>query len=337
MRPPPRRGSTKVPRPTLLKRAGTVRGGVAVQVRDGAERQVVRLDPVVGREPGQLRHQRPMAADRALDEPFVGQPVDAARFAVARRRREDQGQVARLLRVHEALFQRHDQRLRRADADEARAADAVAVADQRDRLVGTDDLVAVVHVRSVEDDDLTDRPAFVQQVEAAVDVFERDPAGEQLVDRQPPLLVKRDVTRHVARRHAGADVAALERALLGHQAHRGQRPGRGRWRQAGGDGGAATARDAVGEVERADRAGEFEGELDAARAQVADLLQRIRLAGIDGVGGAQLARQLQLVVGEVDGDDLPRAGGCARRSARPDRRRRGRSRRPTRRPAPSPC
>jgi hypothetical protein len=50
--------------PHLAERAGTMGGDIPEEVRDGAQRQVVGLDPVVGREPGELGHQRPVAADR---------------------------------------------------------------------------------------------------------------------------------------------------------------------------------------------------------------------------------------------------------------------------------
>ena len=48
-----------------------------IEVRDDAQRQVVGLDLVVDRQRGQLRHQRPVAADRALDQPRVGQAIEA--------------------------------------------------------------------------------------------------------------------------------------------------------------------------------------------------------------------------------------------------------------------
>ena len=110
-------------------------------------------------------------------------------------------------------------------------------------------------------------------------------------------------------RHRSADVAALQRALLGHEIDRRQRHGRGRRRQAGRDRGAAAAGDLVGELEGPDRAGELEGELDPAAGGAPHLLGTVRVPGAEGRRGAELAREGQLVVGEVDGDDLARPGG----------------------------
>ena len=70
--PPPRRGSTKVPRPMRREVPGLAAGDVAKQVRDHALRQVVGLDLVVDRELLQLRHQAPVAADGALHQPGDG-------------------------------------------------------------------------------------------------------------------------------------------------------------------------------------------------------------------------------------------------------------------------
>ena len=90
-----------------------------------------------------LRHQRPVAADGALDQPFVRQPVEAALLAVARRGGEHQRQDRAALAVS---------RKRCSSAaisasgvpmpTKPEQRDGVAVADQRDRLVGGDDLVA---------------------------------------------------------------------------------------------------------------------------------------------------------------------------------------------------
>ena len=65
----------------------------------------------------------------------------------------------------------------------------------------------------------------------------------------------------------------------------------------------------VGELERPDRAGQLERVLDPAAGGAPDLLGAVRVLGVEGGGGAELAREGQLVVGEVDGDDLARARG----------------------------
>ena len=72
-----------------------MRRRVTIEVRDGAQRKVVRLDLVVGRQLGQLRHQRPVAADRPLDQPGPRQSIQPELLAVTRRGSEDERQVAR--------------------------------------------------------------------------------------------------------------------------------------------------------------------------------------------------------------------------------------------------
>ena len=112
--------------------ARLARGDVAEQVRDHALRQVVRLDPVADGERLQLRHEAPVAADHALDEPVVPEMVEAALLAVALARRVDEREPARaadavgrlLRRFEEALLQRDRDVLGEADADEAAGGDA---------------------------------------------------------------------------------------------------------------------------------------------------------------------------------------------------------------------
>ena len=124
--------------------AGLAGGDVAVEVRDHALRQVVGLDPVLDREPADLRDQPPMPADHALEQPVMAEPVEPLLLAVALPGREQQGQVARLAGRDEAPLQPDQQIVRRADADEARGAERVAAADQRHRLGEADDLVALL-------------------------------------------------------------------------------------------------------------------------------------------------------------------------------------------------
>jgi hypothetical protein len=116
------------------------------QVRDHALRQVVGLDQVVDRELLQLRHQAPVAADGALDQPGMRQVVEAARAAVALAGGVEQGEVLRPAgRAGEIQrLERDRDLLGEADADEAAGRDRVAAADQADRLGSADDL-AVVH------------------------------------------------------------------------------------------------------------------------------------------------------------------------------------------------
>ena len=108
------------------EQAGTPAGDLAEQLRDAAQRQVPGLDQAVGRHLAELGHQRPMPADRAPDQPVMRQAVEAPVLAVAGCRREQQAEVARLAGGEEPLLQCREDRIGRADADEARGGDHVA-------------------------------------------------------------------------------------------------------------------------------------------------------------------------------------------------------------------
>ena len=101
------------------ERAGLAGGDVAVEVRDDALRQVVGLDLALERQAADLRDQAPVAADHALEQAVVAERVEAAVLAVSLPGREQQREVARLAGFKEALFERDQQRIRHADADEA--------------------------------------------------------------------------------------------------------------------------------------------------------------------------------------------------------------------------
>ena len=124
------------------ERAGLAGGDVAVEVRDHALRQVVGLDLALEREAADLRDQAPMAADDALEQAVMAERVEAAVLAVPLPGREQQREVARLAGFEETLFERDQERIRHADADEARGAERVAVLDDGDGFGGGDDLVA---------------------------------------------------------------------------------------------------------------------------------------------------------------------------------------------------
>src|SRR5215471_8470750 len=96
-----------------------------------------------------------------------------------------------------------------------------------------------------EHDDLADCLALVQAVEALVDLGKRQAPAHQAIDRQATAPIELDVARQIAGRHAGPDIAALHRALLGDEVDERQWQRRRRWWQAGGDRGAAAARDLV--------------------------------------------------------------------------------------------
>ena len=135
--------------------AGAMGGDVAEQMGDHALRQVIGLDLVVEGELLQLRHKPPMAADHALDEPLMGEVVEAAVFAVSLAGSVDEGQVfwragragrfsagagrARplgALAPEKSLLERKGDLFGKSDADEAAGRNRVAVADEPHRLRG---------------------------------------------------------------------------------------------------------------------------------------------------------------------------------------------------------
>ena len=137
--------------------AGAMGGDVAEQMGDHALRQVIGLDLVVEGELLQLRHEPPMAADHALDEPLMGEVVEAAVFAVSLAGSVDEGQVfwragragrfsagagrARPLRhgavaPEKSLLERKRDLFGKSDADETAGRNRVAVADEPHRLRG---------------------------------------------------------------------------------------------------------------------------------------------------------------------------------------------------------
>src|SRR5205085_11666758 len=76
-------------------RAGLARRDIAEQVRDHPLRQVVGLDLAGDGERLELRHQAPVPADHALDQPAVPEVVEPARLAVALAGGIDERQPAR--------------------------------------------------------------------------------------------------------------------------------------------------------------------------------------------------------------------------------------------------
>ena len=117
------RGSTKVPRPTLVSVPARCAGDVAVQLGERAQRQVVGLDlvrrPRAAASFGTSAQWPPIArctspsCARRLRPRSLPSPGAAANTSVRSRGAP---------RVDEALLERGDQFLGRADADEARAA-----------------------------------------------------------------------------------------------------------------------------------------------------------------------------------------------------------------------
>ena len=77
-----------------------------------------------------------MSSHDALEQAFVCQTIEPAFLAVTRGGCEHQRQPGRVTLLEEAPLKRKDQLVRRADADEARDAYCVAVADNGDCFVG---------------------------------------------------------------------------------------------------------------------------------------------------------------------------------------------------------
>ena len=111
-------------------------------MRNASERQIVSLDMVVDRHPGELRHQTKVSADQSLDKAGMRQAIEAAIGAIPRRRGKHKREIPRLSGLDEAPFQRLDDFVGRSHADEAGRGDGVAGTDDGNRLRGIDDLVA---------------------------------------------------------------------------------------------------------------------------------------------------------------------------------------------------
>ena len=97
---------------------------------------------VVDRHTGQLRHQPEMSAHQPLDQAGMREAIEPAIGAIARRCSEHEREIARFAGLDETPFQRPDDFVGRADADEAGRGHGVAGTDDGNRLGGVDDLVA---------------------------------------------------------------------------------------------------------------------------------------------------------------------------------------------------
>ena len=157
--------------------------------------------------------------------------------------------------------------------------------------------------RSVEDDDAAAVFALFEVVEGLVDFVERVAALDDVVDFDTAGDVHVDERLEGAMGAGGAVVAADQRLLLAHHVHQIDRAAVFHRRDPHYDGRAALA----GGVERL--VGGFggaegvEGEIDAAVGELAHCRRGVHVARVDGVGCAEAAGELQLVVVDVDGDD----------------------------------
>src|SRR6478735_10123507 len=118
-----------------------MRGDVAEEMADRSERKVVGLELVLDRHGSKLRDKRIVTADNALEQSLVREPVDPVLPAIARCGSEQECEAARMTGCQKAPFERNDQLVRYANADEPLHRDRIAVFDDGDRRVGADDLV----------------------------------------------------------------------------------------------------------------------------------------------------------------------------------------------------
>ena len=120
-------------------------GDLAKEMRDAAERKIVGLYCVVERQLSDLRHEAPVAAYYALKESFVGETIETPVLAIAGGRGEDESEIGRVPLFKEAPLESDNQFVGRTDANKARHANCVAIANYRNGFIGGDDLVLEGH------------------------------------------------------------------------------------------------------------------------------------------------------------------------------------------------
>ena len=129
------------PQPHPGQQAGLARGNVPEQLRDGALRQIVRLDLVLQGHLPQLGRQGPMATHGPLEQALVAQPVQPATLPVPLGDGKHEREIAGGAGLQETLLQRQRQLLGETLTHEPFDHDRVAVPYQPHRLGGRDDLV----------------------------------------------------------------------------------------------------------------------------------------------------------------------------------------------------
>src|ERR1035437_6111183 len=154
---------------------------------------------------------------------------------------------------------------------------------------------------------LPDCFAVVKKVETEIDLVQFQATAHQPIHWQLAAPIKLDVAGYIANRYAGADVTALHGPLLGDKVDLRQRKGVVGRRQACRHCGAAPVGDPVCKVQGAYGTGHFEGEFDSATGRGSDLLDRIRVSGIECIRSSELSRQPELVVRKIDRNYAPRA------------------------------
>lgn len=169
-------------------------------------------------------------------------------------------------------------------------------------------------------DDGADALALVHQFERLVDLLQRHGVGDEVIEAEFTL----HVALHIARQFAATANPAEGATAPDPAGHQLERTGADLLTRSGDADDDRLAPTLVAALQRCthhlDVADALEGEVDAAVGQLDDhLLNRfVVIVRVDAVGGAQLARQLELALVDVDGDDatsLGQTGADHRREA----------------------
>src|SRR5207247_4113764 len=98
--------------PDARQRAGLSRRDVAVEMRDHALGEVVRLDPVAEDQLPDLRRESEVAADDAVEETVVREEIEPLVLRVALAGGVNEGEAPRPARLPKALRESDEERLR---------------------------------------------------------------------------------------------------------------------------------------------------------------------------------------------------------------------------------
>src|SRR4051795_243709 len=168
-----------------------------------------------------------------------------------------------------------------------------------------------------EDDHRPQHLAAVHLLEGLLDVLEGDGLGDELVEREAALQVQVDEHREVAGGQAVAVPGGLDRPAPAEDLDRRQLDLHVRRRDADHHHPAGQVAGVEGLLEHLRVADRVDRDVGAEPAgERLDCLDRVGLRRVDGVGGAELLRPLQLPVVDVDGDDRRRAGELRARDGR---------------------
>jgi hypothetical protein len=126
--------------------------------------------------------------------------------------------------------------------------------------------------------------------------------GEQAVHRQKTGAIESNETGHISRWNRRTHERSFDGALFDHQIKRGQSQHAIGSGQADGNCSPAAARGRIRLGEHLLTAHGFDRILHAAMRELAHKVDRIRIAGVDTMGGPQFTGQCELVRGHIDGN-----------------------------------